>query len=66
MSRRSRSVRRRTYGKRQHEVRERRPTQTSDADWSSREDGWIAPELIDDTARREPSYDSYDGEGWAR
>jgi hypothetical protein len=59
MSRRNRSNRRRAYGKRQHEVRDRRPTDANDADWSRREDNWIAPELIDDTTRR-------DADGWAR
>jgi hypothetical protein len=59
MSRRNRSGRRRSYGKRQHEVRDRRPTDAPDADWSPREDSWIARELNDDAARR-------DAEGWAR
>jgi hypothetical protein len=59
VSRRNRSNRRRAYGKRQHEVRDRRPTDAIDADGSRRDDGWIAPELIDDTTRR-------DADGWAR
>ena len=66
MSRRNRANRRRTYGKRQHEVRERRPGETPEVDGSNRDDGWIAPELIDDTARRDAAYDGYDAEGWAR
>jgi len=65
MSRRNRSNRRRTYGKRQHEVRERRPGETAEADWPNRDNAWIAPEAIDDTARRD-AYDAYDAEGWAR
>jgi hypothetical protein len=65
MSRRNRSNRRRTYGKRQHEVRERRPGETAQVDGSSRDDGWIAPEAIEDTAPRD-AYDAYDAEGWAR
>jgi hypothetical protein len=65
MSRRNRSNRRRTYGKRQHEVRERRPGETAEVDWSNRDNGWIAPEAIDDTPRRD-AYGTYDAEGWAR
>jgi hypothetical protein len=63
VSRRNRANRRRTYGKRQHEVRERRPGEGADVDWSRREDGWIAPDAIDDSARRDSAYDT---EGWAR
>jgi hypothetical protein len=66
VSRRNRSNRRRTYGKRQHEIRERRPGETPGADWATRDDGWIAPDLLDETPRREAAYDGYDAEGWAR
>ena len=59
MSRRNRSNRRRIYGQRQHEVRERRPTDSSKGEWQ-RDEGWN-PELIDDARR-----DAYDAEGWAR
>jgi hypothetical protein len=61
VSRRNRSARRHTYGKRQHEVRERRPADARD--WPQRNDDWSSPELIDDAARRDTSYDA---EGWAR
>jgi hypothetical protein len=66
MSRRNRSNRRRNYGKRQHEVRERRPSGTSTDDWSVRDDGWIAPEAIDDTRRRDDAFSGDGFEGWTR
>jgi hypothetical protein len=66
VSRRNRANRRRTYGKRQHEVRERRPGETPQGDWQNPGEGWIAPELMDDPGRREAAYDAYDAEGWAR
>lgn len=65
MSRRCRSSRRRTYGKRQHEVRERRPGQAPDGDWSRRDDE-VASELIDDAGHRDTAFDTFGGEGWAR
>ncbi len=42
MSRRNQSHRRRSYGRRQHEVRERRPGEALPADWmdSSADVGW--------------------------
>jgi hypothetical protein len=64
MSRRNRTNRRRAYGKRQHDVRERRPTDTP-GDWVSREDSWTAPESIDDR-RRDDSYSADGFEGWTR
>lgn len=44
MSRRSQSRRRRTYGRRQHEVRERRPSHESGLGWSNDvepRDSWL-------------------------
>lgn len=38
MSRRNQVRRRRSYGRRQHEVRERRPDQTAGQDWVTRDD----------------------------
>lgn len=64
MSRRNRSNRRRTYGKRQHEVRERQPTGTRGEDWP-RDDGW-SPEAIDDSRRRDDAFSGDGFEGWAR
>ena len=64
MSRRNRTNRRRTYGKRQHDVRERRPTGTPSDDWLSRDDGWTAPEVMDDAGRRDEAFDGY--EGWTQ
>jgi hypothetical protein len=59
MSRRNQSRRRRTYGRRQHEVRERRPDTrldseglTSDSDFDST---WSASDGADDRG----SYDTY-------
>jgi hypothetical protein len=65
MSRRNRTNRRRAYGKRQHDVRERRPTDMPSDDWVPRDDGWAAPESIDDR-RRDGSYSADGFEGWAR
>jgi hypothetical protein len=65
MSRRNRTNRRRVYGKRQHDVRERRPADTPTDDWLSRDDGWTAPESIDDR-RRDDGYATDGFEGWAR
>jgi hypothetical protein len=73
MSRRSRSSRRRTYGKRQHDVRERRPTDAPETDWPRREDGWAAPQVTDDAAQRQVARGAATGggasheslEGWA-
>ncbi|HEY8134688.1 MAG TPA: hypothetical protein VIF08_01520 [Candidatus Limnocylindrales bacterium] len=66
MSRRNRANRRRTYGKRQHEVRERRPGDSPQGDGENPGENWITPELMDDRGRREATYDAYDTEGWAR
>ncbi len=46
MSRRNQSRRRRAYGRRQHEVRERRPERSAAADWTTdfeadTRDGWL-------------------------
>lgn len=65
MSRRNRSNRRRTYGKRQHEIHERRPTENVDAGWPRHEDGWITPGQVDDSARHDTAADAYDSRGWA-
>jgi hypothetical protein len=65
MSRRNRTNRRRAYGKRQHDVRERRPSDTPSDDLLSRDDGWTAPEEIVDR-RRDDAYSSDGFEGWAR
>jgi hypothetical protein len=64
MSRRNRANRRRTYGKRLHDVRERRATGTPGDDWLPRDDGWAGPEAVDDTRRRDEGFDAF--EGWAR
>jgi hypothetical protein len=67
VSRRNRSNRRRTYGKRQHEVRERRPGESRETDWSRNGDAWIAPDVLDDGVQHDGAYDAaYDAEGWAR
>ena len=66
MSRRNRTNRRRTYGKRQHEVRERRPTDKPSSDWLSRGDGWAAPESIDDSRRPDDDFSADGWKGWAR
>jgi hypothetical protein len=47
MTRRNQSHRRRSYGRRQHEVRERQPD-------SSPEAGWLRDEIFDDAERRQP------------
>ncbi len=65
MSRRNRSNRRRNYGKRQHEVRERRPLGSPGDDFG-RDDGWAAPEAIDDSRRRDDAFSADGFEGWAR
>jgi len=64
VSRRNRTSRRRTYGKRQHEVRERRPTGAPNDDWLTRDEGWAGPEMIDDARRPDGDVDSW--EGYAR
>jgi hypothetical protein len=64
MSRRNRSNRRRTYGKRQHEVRERRPADALGD--GSRDDAWVSPEAIDDSRRRDDAFSGDGFEGWAR
>ncbi|MEA2676168.1 MAG: hypothetical protein QOJ81_309 [Chloroflexota bacterium] len=64
MSRRNRSARRHTYGKRQHEVRERRPSDVPGSEWPKQNDDWATPEHIDDAAQRDAAYDNV--EGWAR
>ncbi|HYI22723.1 MAG TPA: hypothetical protein VEX62_08820 [Candidatus Limnocylindrales bacterium] len=54
MSRRNQARRRRTYGRRQHEVRERRPEMTSSDEWSlpTLLDGdWDVAEGIDQQGR---------------
>ncbi|MEP7360830.1 MAG: hypothetical protein ABI744_04545 [Chloroflexota bacterium] len=66
MSRRNRTNRRRAYGTRQHDVRERRPTDTPGDDRLIRDDGWTAPEGLDDSRRREDAFSSDGFEGWAR
>lgn len=63
MSRRNRTSRRRTYGKRQHEVRERRPTGAPNDDWLTRDESWAAPE-ISDARRADGDVDAW--EGYAR
>ncbi|MDL2335764.1 MAG: hypothetical protein QFC55_07025 [Chloroflexota bacterium] len=65
MSRRNRTNRRRNYGKRQHEVRERRPTGTPGEDLS-RDEGWVSPEAIDDSRRHDDAFSGDGFEGWAR
>lgn len=66
MTRRNQSRRRRTYGRRQHEVRERRPDARGDAAWSA--DGDFTPDTewhVDDTADERASYGESFG-GFAR
>ena len=53
MSRRNQSRRRRNYGRRQHEVRERRVDQRPESGWlsdaeSAHGDGWPATDAIED------------------
>lgn len=57
MSRRSQAHRRRTYGRRQHDIRERRPTEVSEAHPWARTDDWTAPDLAGE--RRPADEDSY-------
>ena len=54
MSRRNNSTRRRNYGRRQHEVRERRPSALGRADWpeSTTPDDWGATELDSERAAK--------------
>ncbi|HUP82989.1 MAG TPA: hypothetical protein VM284_02245 [Candidatus Limnocylindria bacterium] len=63
MSRRNRSARRRTYGKRQHEVQERRPSESREGDWPRRDEDLSSQGLIEEVTRRDSTYDA---EGWAR
>ena len=65
MTRRNRSNRRQAYGKRQHEVRERRP-QGKSGDDLPRDDGWALPESIDDPRRRDDGFFGDGFDGWAR
>ena len=53
MSRRHNSSRRRNYGRRQHEVRERRPEQPSDLNWQPQqgEYDWPITEVDDDRSQ---------------
>ena len=60
MSRRNRTNRRHAYGKRQHDVRERRPSGAPSDDFSGRDDGWT-PDALDDTRRRDDGFDGYEG-----
>jgi hypothetical protein len=64
MSRRNQSHRRRTYGRRQHEVRERRPEDRGTAgllgDTETEFDGdWQAPETTDERAAFGDSYGGF-------
>jgi hypothetical protein len=64
MSRRSQSRRRRTYGRRQHEVRERRPDTRPGETWlgdngSEFEAEWQAADSIDDRATYGESFGGY-------
>ena len=61
MSRRNRTNRRRTYGKRQHEVRERRPTGVPNDGWLTRGEGWAGPGMVDDAPRSDGDPDAWDG-----
>jgi hypothetical protein len=66
VSRRHSSSRRRNYGRRQHEVRERRAgfvVDRADSDWTPTEsDDWTMLELDDDRhATPRPARDGFDG-----
>jgi ribosomal protein S8E len=54
MSRRHSSSRRRSYGRRQHEVRERRTTSVDRLDWDgqTRRGDWLMSDLDDDAQTR--------------
>ena len=54
MGRRHSSSRRRSYGRRQHEVRERRPGALDQMDWDggSQRDDWRVIDLDDDAQRK--------------
>jgi hypothetical protein len=63
MSRRNQSRRRRTYGRRQHEVRERRPGTAVPADWldNGADTGWSdGDEGRDRDVNEEDTYGSYE------
>ncbi|HLB44476.1 MAG TPA: hypothetical protein VJK49_03755 [Candidatus Limnocylindrales bacterium] len=57
MSRRNQARRRRNYGRRQHEVRERRGDSAPELDGSPRADEWTMPDLAD--SHRQPDDDGY-------
>lgn len=64
MSRRSQSRRRRTYGRRQHEVRERRPTSRADVAWlgdgeTDIGEGWQPADVSDEQPGFGDSFASY-------
>lgn len=59
MSRRNRSSRRRTYGKRQHEVRERRFPDLPRGDWLTSGEGWAGRDHADDALRSEADADAW-------
>ncbi len=62
MSRRNQSRRRRTYGRRQHEVRERRPGTAAPSDWmDARGDiGWSdGDEGRDEGNNQDDTYEGY-------
>jgi hypothetical protein len=62
VSRRNQSRRRRTYGRRQHEVRERRVTNDPAADWSQQPettDFWLSGDSADDPRSLDPTFGEY-------
>lgn len=63
MTRRSQSRRRRSYGRRQHEVRERRPGEAGNPDWLATDDEseWRIPDFSDERGR--PDNGAMDGYG---
>ena len=70
MSRRSQSRRRRTYGRRQHEVRERRPSQEPGLALSSNDveprDGWLSADGGSEQRGFEHEYFEHEYEDFAR
>jgi len=62
MSRRNNSSRRRNYGRRQHEVRERRPSDLGHTEWQgpSGTDDWTVAEMDQERPSR-GSDDGYEG-----
>jgi len=61
MSRRNQARRRRSYTRRQHELRERRGDQGADSDWLARTDDWSGSDFAQ--GRGESDSGSFEGLG---